>query len=451
MSADEAMWHYIGRNWFRNGLVPYAGGIDNHSPLIFAIFGLSDKLFGVNYWFTRLFGTLCQSVGVFYVYKIAAHISGKKAGLLAMSFYGLAVMWHGVDGRYVSYTETYDVMFVIIAFYYCLSADNKKGYFLSGFLAAVGLGFRLSAFFGIVPMLALSCQSSWRHALAFCTGLLSGAGIIAVFFLLAGINLHNVFLYAFADNWGKGSTTDHEFWWQMVQFHNMFFYSEVMLFYPFLLAYIFIKKRLDWAVQWSALAFTGIIVIGNYARVDLKDLLPPLALVAGLVSDQLLATQKIQMKYAMLTIWICFSPKIVEPIINFKRLFTGEFQFAANYCHEPYVQPDESASRQLGWWIRDNTKVHDKVLVAGFGSLVQAYSERESPSVYFNATQTLIAKSRFYQDLQQQKPEMILVPLFPDYKQWINPDLRQYVDQLVSKDYYFETCMFNYSVYRIKR
>ena len=40
LSFDEAMWQYIGRNWFRNGLVPYTGGADNKSPLIFAIFGL---------------------------------------------------------------------------------------------------------------------------------------------------------------------------------------------------------------------------------------------------------------------------------------------------------------------------------------------------------------------------------------------------------------------------
>jgi hypothetical protein len=44
LSFDEAIWHYIGRNWFRFNLVPYAGGVDNKSPLIFAIFGLSDKL-----------------------------------------------------------------------------------------------------------------------------------------------------------------------------------------------------------------------------------------------------------------------------------------------------------------------------------------------------------------------------------------------------------------------
>src|SRR6476646_9732354 len=60
---EEAMWQYIGRNWVRNGLVPYAGGIDNKSPLIFLIFGLSDRAFGINFWFPRLLGVAVQSVG----------------------------------------------------------------------------------------------------------------------------------------------------------------------------------------------------------------------------------------------------------------------------------------------------------------------------------------------------------------------------------------------------
>src|SRR3978361_688417 len=71
LSQEEAMWHYIGRNWFRNGLVPYHGGADNKSPLFYVIFGLSDWLFGVNYWFPRVLGTIVQSAGIFYVYKIA--------------------------------------------------------------------------------------------------------------------------------------------------------------------------------------------------------------------------------------------------------------------------------------------------------------------------------------------------------------------------------------------
>src|SRR5579871_5354318 len=83
LTFDEAMWQYIGRNWFRNGLVPYTGGVDNKSPMIFAIFGLSDKLFGVNYWFGRVLGALVQSVGIYYLYKLAKHIAGEQAGILA--------------------------------------------------------------------------------------------------------------------------------------------------------------------------------------------------------------------------------------------------------------------------------------------------------------------------------------------------------------------------------
>jgi hypothetical protein len=153
MSSDEATWHYIGRNWFRNGLAPYSGGVDNKSPLFFAIFGLSDILFGVNYWFPRVFGTICQSIGIYYIYKIANHAAGRRAGLLAISFYGLSLLWHGADGRYVSYTETYDVLCIVISFYFFLKAKNKNSFFISGFFAAIALAFRLSAFFSIVAML----------------------------------------------------------------------------------------------------------------------------------------------------------------------------------------------------------------------------------------------------------------------------------------------------------
>ena len=93
----------------------------------------------------------------------------------------------------------------------------------------------------------------------------------------------------------------------------------------------------------------------------------------------------------------------------------------------------------------------NKILVAGYGAQVQVYSERISPSIYFNATQTPLAKERFYRDMRQHEPDMILVPLFPEYRQYIGADLQQYIDQLVAKDYYLDRCMFNYNVYRLKK
>jgi len=451
MSQDEAMWHYIGRNWFRNGLVPYSGGVDNHSPLVFAIFGLSDKLFGVNYWFPRLVGTVCQSVGIYYLYKIAKRIMGWRAGILAMSFYGLSVLWHGADGKYVSFTETYDVMFIIMSFYYFVTSKNKKGYFISGFLSVIGTGFRLSGFFGIVTLFITSFKHHRTCTYMFCLGVLSGVIFLSLIFLLAGIDFRDIYTYAFADNFVPGSTTDHDIWFRAVHFCEMFFYSEVILFYPLILTYFFIRKKVDWLILWLIFEFIGINIIGNYARVDLKDIFPPMALIGALVVAHLISIHKIPMKYVMTVVWICFSPKLVEPFINFQRLFKGEYQFAANFCHEPYITPDESACRQLGWWVKANTNAQDKVLVAGFGSQVQVYSERQSPSIYFNATQTRLAKERFFKDMRQNEPEMILIPLFSDYRQYIDAGLQTFIDQLVEKDYDFDQCMFNYNIYRINK
>ncbi|MBS1532510.1 MAG: glycosyltransferase family 39 protein [Bacteroidetes bacterium] len=450
LSSDEASWHYIGRNWFRNGLVPYTGGVDDKSPLFFTIFGISDLLFGVNYWFPRIAGTICQSTGIFYVYKIANHIAGRQAGTLAISFYGLSVLWHGVDGRYVSYTETYDALFIILAFYFFVTAQSGKSYFLSGFLAAVGLGFRLSAFFGAAAIFISSVKKGREATILFCVGLASGFLILVLAAIFAGINLHDLYFYMYADNFGGGSTTDHNFLWRMVQFHNLFFYSEAMLFYPLVMVYLFIKQRVDWVVLWSILVFIGINLLGNYARVDLRGLLPPLSLIAAFAVSHLIDLYQISFRKLMLIIWVCFSPKIVEPFLNFTRLFTGEFQKAENFCHPPYIQPDESASRQLGQWVKANTKADELVFVAGGGPQVQAYSERISPSIHFSAGETLKARQRFLSDMRKNKADMILVPLYPEYRYYLTSDLLNYVDSLTAKHYYFVRCMFNYNIYRLK-
>ncbi len=102
-------------------------------------------------------------------------------------------------------------------------------------------------------------------------------------------------------------------------------------------------------------------------------------------------------------------------------------------------------------WVKANTGEQQKVLVAGFGAQVQVYSERLSPSIYFNVTQTETAKKRLlFEDLKQNKPTMILVPLYDDYRKTVNPDIRLFIDSLVAKGYRLSGCMCNYNIYRIK-
>lgn len=451
LSADEAMWHYIGRNWFSNGLVPYSGGVDNKSPLFYAVFGLSDLFFGVNYWFLRVLGTLCQSVGIYYIYKIACHVAGKHAGMLAISFYGLSVMWHCADGRYVSYTETYEIMFIIIAFYILLTRQKITGSFISGFLAAIGFGFRLSGIFGIAALFIVSLRKGRVHAAIFCSGVLTGTSLLAFLFVIAGIDLNEVFTYAVTDNFGAGSTTDHSLLWRLEQLFGIFFYSEMVLFYPLLIAYWFIKQRVDWLLLWLLLEFIGINIIGNYARVQLRDILPAFSLINAFAATHLVNTYNIPLKRVLLILWICFFPKLLEPLVNLKKLIIPPSQKKESYCEGPAVQPDELRSKKLGQWLKFNTQAHQTVFVAGFGATVQTYSERISPSIYFNATQTAIAKKRFFDDMKANKPDVLLVPRFPEYVKYVSPDMRAYVDELAATSYIFVKCLYGYSIYRIKR
>jgi hypothetical protein len=147
----------------------------------------------------------------------------------------------------------------------------------------------------------------------------------------------------------------------------------------------------------------------------------------------------------MVIIWICCSPKSLESIFV---LTLDESVHPEIYCKEPYIQPDDKAAKRLGQWIKTNTAPNDKVYIAGFGAEVQAYCERLSPSVYFNVTQTAIAKARLYQDMQRNKPELILIPLFQNYKQYVNADLQLFIKQYVSKGYHLEGCMYSYNIYK---
>jgi hypothetical protein len=451
LSADEAMAHYIGRNWFRNGLVPYSGGVDNKSPFFYMIYGLSDLLFGVNYWFPRILGTVCQSIGIYFLYEIAKHLANERAGTLVVSLYGLSLLWHCTDTRYTSYTETFDVLFVILAVYVFVTGANSKAYFISGFLAVIGMAFRLSAVFAVITLIVASLYKSRIFTLSFILGLLAGVAFFAGVCFCAGINLHEIYVFALADNFGPGSTSDHYFLWRMEQSYNMFFYSELVLFYPPVLVYLLIKKKIDWIILWVMLEFIGINAIGNYARVDLKDLLPALALASAIAIGFVADKYDLSINNVMLVIWVCFFPKLLEPLVTFKRVFFPEPFVAENYTHEPFMTPDENLSRQMGLWVRANTNLNDKVFVAGYGAQVQVYTERISPSIYFNATQTQIAKDRFYKDMRQNKPAMILLPMFPQYKLYIGADLRGYVDSLIAKNYYRDTCLYSYTVYKIKK
>jgi len=442
------MWEYIGRNWFRNGLIPYDGGVDNKSPLIFAIFGLSDKLFGVNFWFPRILGTICQSAGLYFVYKTAKYISGELSGIFAITLYGLSLLWKGTGGAYVSFTETYAVTFIIISFYKSITAQKGKAYFVSGLLAGVAFGFRISAVFGVGAILISILRKKFIPALLFLAGVASALLALTILLSLSGMHLHDFLTYGFSDNFGAGSPTDYDLSSKLQRALDSFFYSEFILFYPLVVGYFMIKKKLDPVTIWLICEFVGINVLGIYARNHFKEILPPLSLSSGICLAYLAETYKVPVKAIVIVTWIAFFPKILEPFVGLKKLINPDSESPEKFCQQ--LQTNDEAEKNLGIWIKANTTEEQKVYVSGFGARVQAYSERQSPSIYFNVTQTKIAKERLFHDLLLNKPSVIAVPVFPEYTNYVSEDIRSFISNLVVTNYSLQRCMYGYNIYRLK-
>ncbi len=447
LTFDESMWQYIGRNWIRNGMVPYAGGVDNKSPLIFLIFGISDRFFGVNYWFPRLLGIVVQSGGMYGLYKIAEKTIDPRAGLIAISFYGLSILWRSTGGKYVSYTETYAITCVIIAVYFCIVCGKNNYAFIGGLFAGLGLGFRLTAIFGIIPLFIFSFKKTKRAGLAFLLGISTSAGLLILLAEWAGIRMSELLFYGFTDNFGPGSATAFSFTWKAQRFADDFFYSEIILFYPVVVCYFILNKKFDFFKAWLFSEFIGIVILGMYDRCHFKDLLPAMSLMGAYTVNFLVENYRAPLKQIMLGLWIVFFPKTFEPLLAVKKFLNTKSSQRINNSNKAAFE-SEDFKKLLGLWIRSKTLTREKVYVAGYGAQIQAYSERISASRYFNVTQTLYAKKRLFSDLLTNKASMLVIPLSESYSEVVDPDIRLFINELALRNYSLDTCMYNYNVFR---
>ena len=448
LTFDEAMWQYIGRNWFRNGLTPYAGGIDNKSPLIFAVFGLSDKLFGVNFWFPRLLGICFQTTGIFFLYKLGKILFSRSTALMAAIIYGLTLAWHVSGAKYVSNTESYSVACIIAAWYLSLSSEKNSQVFIAGIVAGVSCALRLTGFFGTIALVLTLLIKKKQNPTFLLMGALTMIFFFAVFFELLGINLHDLFTNQFFDNFSHGGVAGHSLNWRIQNFYDNFLRSGMLILLPGLVIYCFTKKENNGLLIWLFLEFAGISIVGMYASQHFKNLLAPFALINANAFNYLTGTRKISPKWSIPILCLFIFPISTEPLLSVKKIiFPPHPQIEMDGACKNQ-QPDDDARKRLGIWIKENSSVSDKVFIAGYGAQIQAYSERISPSVYFNVTQTETAQKRLFEDLASDKPAMILIPEFPEYERLVNPDFRNFVSNMVTRDYRYDRCLYGYGIYR---
>ena len=448
LSFDESIWHYIGRNWFRYGLTPYTGGVDNKSPFMFAIYGISDFLFGTNYWFPRFLGAIVQSIGIVILYKLVLKIAGNSTAMIAMSIYGLTLAWRSTGGKYISYTESYEICLILAAFYYFHRDNENKSFFVSGSLAGLAVFFRLTGVFGALALFLFAFQKGKKNTLFFICGLLLTSLVTIGVFALAGIPLKEFFYYGFFDNFGDGSVSNQSFLWKLETLVNALFLSDLALFLPGIAGYLFIRKKLDLFAVWLLLAFIGLNIIGLYARQHFRDLLPPMCIMTAVAINYLVEKSQVPLRAVLLLVWISFFPKQIEPLVALKNLIKADASQQKHFCEDTDSKVYDEDKRKLGEWIHNNSVITERVYVAGMSAVVQVYANRISPAIYFNATQTKNAIQQTKEDLSKNKPGFILIPQSSDYTR-VDATLRKFVDTMITGEYRYEGCQYNYAVYRL--
>ena len=442
---DEAIWHYIGRNWLRWGIPPYQGGFDNKTPLIFLIYGISDLLFGVNYWFPRVIGTVVETVGVWYVFKIAMYLAGRRAGIMAMTMYGLALLWRSTEGRYPSLTETYEVTLINIAVYLSLVSKGSRDHFRIGLVAGLGVAFRLTGLAGAVAIFLFSGRR--RKAFNFAAGVTTCVVVLLAAAALSGVRLKDLWQYAFLNNFhGSGQPFDWRLY--LTRLTKGFFHNELLFFYPLTLTYFITKRKADILLTWLTGSCCCILMLGAFSEAYFKDILPPLAIASAACIDIFGKAINLSFRKALAVIWICFFPKDTEPLFsaldrNHPGAGTGTPE---SYCIAPYPPLTNFARKRLGLWIKANTQPNEKVYVPTPTVLV--YTERQCPIISFSAGEWESARNTFYRQMNANKPDLLALPLNSGYEANVSAEQRNFIHSLAaSPAYRADTCIYGYTIY----
>lgn len=443
---DEAIWHYMGRSWLRMGIAPYQVSFDNKTPLIWLIYGISDLLFGVNYWFPRVLGTIVEIIGVWYVYKIALHLAGRRTGIMAMTMYGLALLWRCTEGRYPSLTETYEVTFINIAIFLALTANGKKSYVASGLAAGFGIAFRLTGLTGAGAIFLFSFRK--RGAITFAASAAVCFAVLLALPLLFGIHLKDLWQFSFLINFQRGQPFDYHLYWTRLT--RAFFHCELVCFYPLALLYFLMTRKADILLTWLIGGCVYILLLGTFSEAYFKDILPPLAIAAAAAVDTLATKANISFGKTLAVIWICFFPKETEPFFSAEEIgdpgvTTGTSQA---YCSPPYPPLTNYARKQVGLWIKANTRPDEIVYVPTPTVLV--YTERRCPALYFSAgAEWETARHSFYHQISINTPDLIALPLNTGNEANVTAEQRDYMHNLAnSAAYRVDTCINGYTIYR---
>jgi hypothetical protein len=475
LHGNEATWSYVGQMWLSYDVPPYIGTIENKNPGVFLVYGLSARIFGVNYWFVRFLGIACLVVTGLVAAKIAARMADRFAGILTLLIFGITVTWRLTGGVLVAQTESFMLCCSVLAFYFLTrhSEPTRKPLFLflSGLMMGGAIAFKQVAVFTAVGWTIFFLTSTRGQPVLlrikcigiFFAGILLTTLISVLPLIASGVSLGDYWNGAWMILTHGGSLDAYPMRYRVDAFIRVFKSSELIALYP-LIIYFFVKTyqskntALLGVGGWLFSDFLGANASGSYASYQLKILLPSLAIVSGIALNWLLRhfsenEQELRLNVGRTFLVTCIVglPIYYEPVLGLRNILTGRHdQSVEQLCADSTAVPNNYHKRKFGEWLKAHTNENDLIYVAGYSSIVMAYSERRSSTRYFDSMFTGIvpdAADEIKRDLALRPPRYIAMPRFREFEIWYKPTINDFLIGFVQKGFRLLGCHYGYDVY----
>jgi len=210
---------------------------------------------------------------------------------------------------------------------------------------------------------------------------------------------------------------------------------------------LFFQKQLQqkpffWGiVLFFVLDFVGVNASGYYYGHQIKQVIPSLSIIAGIVMSNLKTNN--------------FYLKMINPKLSIYIIVILFFPYKQTYLTTKYLlNPPDSSSKELSSWIRDNTNEADFIyILGGDEKLVDALSEsgRVSSSKYFNSIFITEDKYRkvIYSDLVSKPPKVILKLVNDSI--YVHQVYGSEIEGFLKKEYNFYEIINGIEIYKLNR
>lgn len=453
LTYDEAYWTYVGQHWLSGGHIPYLDVADNKPPAIHFLYGLSVQLFGPGEYLPRILGSLAIAITGLFIFRIATILHNYKAGLVAIIMFCLSVTWKAAGWRFTAQTESFVILcstaaiYLLLKIIFDLSTVSRCRLLCIGVILGCGLLFKQTAIFGAIAVFVLlyiySSEKYISSALWIVTGIVTIVVPILLIPVLQGappeLMLQHLFSAPVTDMALPGQS-------RLSMFRGFVRQSGRVILFGFGIAFLFQQRRslksqrvFTFLSIWVALEIFALSVPGNYATYQLRALLPALSVAFGV---GFIAGWEKRYQALVLLTFLLLSCQIHPEVIN---TILGRSQTVEQSATPRNAFPNDAERKQLGLWIKKNTSSREIVYIAGYSAQVQAYSERRSPARYFSGNAD-VAELR--ENLTENPPDLLLIPAYQQYREWIQAEQREWIASLAEKNYAPVKMISGYQIYQ---